>query len=64
MFSLELDDTKIPRDLLEKGVLFIRGKDKWGKKLLVFKAQNHTKGSVEIEQLQKLVVYAFESIEK
>ncbi|XP_021943222.1 motile sperm domain-containing protein 2 [Folsomia candida] len=60
----ELDDTKIPRDLLEKGVLFIRGKDKWGKKLLVFKAQNHTKGSVEIEQLQKLVVYAFESIEK
>ncbi|OXA61517.1 Motile sperm domain-containing protein 2 [Folsomia candida] len=59
----ELDDTKIPRDLLEKGVLFIRGKDKWGKKLLVFKAQNHTKGSVEIEQLQKLVVYAFESIE-
>ncbi|OXA37926.1 motile sperm domain-containing protein 2 [Folsomia candida] len=60
----DLDDTNIPRDLLEKGVLFIRGKDKWGKKLLVFKAQNHTKGTVEIEHLQKLVVHAFERIEK
>ncbi|ODM93053.1 Motile sperm domain-containing protein 2 [Orchesella cincta] len=56
----ELDHTKMDAALFEKGTLFIRNKDKFGKKLLIFKAKHHQKGTVDMEQLQKFIVYYFE----
>jgi len=50
--------------MLEKGVLFIRGQDKFGKKLLVFKAKEHVKGKEELEMMQKFIVYYMERIER
>ena len=59
-----MDETKIQKDFLDKGTMFIRNQDKWGKKLLIFKAKLHTKGTVAMEELQKFVVYYFERIER
>lgn len=50
--------------LFEKGVLFIRNNDVFGKRLLIFKAKHHQKGTVDMDQLQKFIVYYFERIER
>lgn len=63
-FETELDHTKMDAALLEKGTLFIRNKEVFGKKLLIFKAKHHQKGTIEMDQLQKFIVYWFERIER
>ena len=60
----ELDHTKLPPHVLEKGILFIRNQDKWGKKLLMFKAKYHQKGVEDFEVVKKFIVYFFERIER
>lgn len=64
VFDAELDHTKLDAALFEKGTLFIRGKDVFGKKLLIFKAKHHQKGTMDMDQLQKFIVYYFERIER
>jgi len=50
--------------MIEKGTLFIRNKDNWGKDLLIFKAKTHTKGVNDMEDVKKFIVYWFERIER
>uniref|UniRef100_V9I9A0 Motile sperm domain-containing protein 2 n=2 Tax=Apis cerana TaxID=7461 RepID=V9I9A0_APICE len=60
----EITEENVRKDYLDIGLCFIHGKDKDGKTMFVIKCSLHTKGSKEFNQLQKLVVYWFERLER
>lgn len=52
------------KEHLESGLCFIYGKDKDDKAMFVIRSKLHTKGSNDFAQLQRLVVYWFERLER
>ncbi|CAK9802935.1 Motile sperm domain-containing protein 2 [Anthophora plagiata] len=60
----DIKEEMINRDYLENGLCFVYGKDKDGKTMFVIRCKLHTKGSKDFTQLQKLVVYWFERLER
>ncbi|XP_017788200.1 PREDICTED: motile sperm domain-containing protein 2-like [Habropoda laboriosa] len=60
----EITEEIVNKDYLENGLCFIYGKDKDGKTMFVIRCKMHTKGSKDFTQLQKLVVYWFERLER
>lgn len=64
IYYTEITEENVRKDYLDIGLCFIHGKDKDGKTMFVIKCSLHTKGSKEFNQLQKLVVYWFERLER
>ncbi|XP_048263648.1 motile sperm domain-containing protein 2-like isoform X2 [Bombus affinis] len=60
----EITEENVMKEYLNNGLCFIHGKDKDGKTMFVIKCKLHTKGSKDFSQLQKLVVYWFERLER
>ncbi|KAG8228141.1 hypothetical protein J437_LFUL002796 [Ladona fulva] len=60
----DITESTINRGFLEGGVLFVRGKDKDGKPLLILKVKKHTKSHGDPEGLKKYVIYWFERLER
>ncbi|XP_033352538.1 motile sperm domain-containing protein 2-like isoform X1 [Bombus vosnesenskii] len=60
----EITEDNVMKEYLNNGLCFIHGKDKDGKTMFVIKCKLHTKGSKDFTQLQKLVVYWFERLER
>lgn len=51
-------------DYILEGSVFSRGRDKDGCAIFVFKCKRHMKGSKNMEEFQRCVVYWFERLEK
>ncbi|KAH1002437.1 hypothetical protein HUJ04_008524 [Dendroctonus ponderosae] len=62
--STEINEDNIRMDLIIKGAFFPHGKDIDGKQMLVFKCKMHTKGSVDMDEVKRCVVYWFERVER
>lgn len=60
----EITEDTVKRNYLEAGLCFIYGKDRDGKAMFVIKCKLYTKGGKDFEELQKLVVYWFERLER
>ncbi|KZC04919.1 PREDICTED: motile sperm domain-containing protein 2-like [Dufourea novaeangliae] len=60
----EITEENVRRDYLEDGLCFVHGKDKDGKPMFVIKCKLYTKGSKDFKELQKIVVYWFERLER
>ncbi|OAD59468.1 Motile sperm domain-containing protein 2 [Eufriesea mexicana] len=60
----DITEENVRKDYLENGLCFIYGKDKDDKTLFIVKCKLHTKGSKDFNQLQRLVVYWFERLER
>ncbi|CAK9829257.1 Motile sperm domain-containing protein 2 [Anthophora retusa] len=60
----EIKEEMVNRDYLENGLCFVYSKDKDGKTMFVIRCKLHTRGSKDFTQLQKLVVYWFERLER
>jgi len=59
----KLEEQSLNRDLLNQGFLFSHGRDKDGKKLMVFSLRNRTKGE-QAEDAKKILIYWFERLER
>ncbi len=46
------------------GTLFFHGRDKDGKRMLVFRVRNHAKSKELMSEMQKFVLYHLERVEK
>ncbi|XP_031828053.1 motile sperm domain-containing protein 2 [Nomia melanderi] len=60
----DITEDTVRKDYLEDGLCFIHGKDKDGKSMFVIKYKLYTKKSKDFEDLQKVVVYWFERLER
>lgn len=60
----EITEENVKREYLESGLCFMYGKDKDGKTMFVIRSKLHTRGSKDFDQLQKLVMYWFERLER
>ncbi|XP_071446671.1 motile sperm domain-containing protein 2-like [Hetaerina americana] len=60
----DITENTINRNFLDGGVLFVRGKDKDGKPLLILKVKKHSKNHGDSEGLRKYVIYWFERLER
>lgn len=60
----DITEESVKRNYLEDGLCFIYGKDKDDKTMFVIRCKLHTKGSKDFSELQKLVVYWFERLER
>ncbi|XP_076169948.1 motile sperm domain-containing protein 2-like isoform X2 [Ptiloglossa arizonensis] len=60
----EITEENVERDYLESGLCFIHGKDRDGKIMFVIRCKLYTKGSKDFNELQKVVVYWFERLER
>lgn len=59
----EMDETKIRMDYIETAALFAHNKDVDGKRLLLVRSKNHVKGSKDMNELIKILVYWIERIQ-
>lgn len=60
----EMDESKIRLDYIETGALFAHNKDVDGKTLLLVRSKNHVKGSKDMNELIKILVYWIERIQR
>ena len=60
----DITEESVKRNYLEDGLCFIYGKDRDDKTMFVIRCKLHTKGSKDFSELQKLVVYWFERLER
>ncbi|KAL5291363.1 MOSPD2 family protein [Megaselia abdita] len=60
----EMDESKIRMDYIETGALFAHNKDVDGKTLLLVRSKNHVKGSKDMNELIKILVYWIERIQR
>ncbi|XP_055840563.1 motile sperm domain-containing protein 2-like isoform X2 [Episyrphus balteatus] len=58
----EINESNIRMDYLNQGLVFPRNRDKDGKTLLIFKAKLHVKGSKDMKELMRVVVYWIERV--
>ncbi|KOX77648.1 Motile sperm domain-containing protein 2 [Melipona quadrifasciata] len=60
----EITEENVMKEYLNSELCFIHGKDRDGKTMFIIRCKLHTKGSKDFSQLQKLVVYWFERLER
>ncbi|XP_033328315.1 motile sperm domain-containing protein 2 [Megalopta genalis] len=60
----ELTEDVVKREYLEDGLCFIHGHDRDGKTMFVIRCKLYTKKGKDYEELQKVVVYWFERLER
>lgn len=60
----EMDETKIRMDYIDTAALFAHNKDVDGKTLLLVRSKNHLKGSKDMNELIKILVYWIERIQR
>lgn len=60
----EITEDNVKKEYLDAGLCFIHGKDKDGKTMFVIRCKLHTRGSKDFNELQRLVVYWFERLER
>lgn len=60
----EITEENVIKEYLNSELCFIHGKDRDGKTMFIIRCKLHTKGSKDFSQLQKLVVYWFERLER
>ncbi|XP_017893126.1 motile sperm domain-containing protein 2 isoform X2 [Ceratina calcarata] len=60
----EITEDNVKKEYLDVGLCFIHGKDKDGKTMFVIRCKLHTRGSKDFNELQRLVVYWFERLER
>lgn len=58
----EINESNIRMDYVNEGIVFPRNKDKDGKTLIIFRAKLHVKGSKDMKDLMRVVVYWIERI--
>ncbi|XP_055915491.1 motile sperm domain-containing protein 2-like [Eupeodes corollae] len=58
----EVNESNIRMDYLNQGIVFPRNRDRDGKILLIFKAKLHVKGSKDMKELMRVVVYWIERV--
>ncbi|XP_043514882.1 motile sperm domain-containing protein 2-like isoform X2 [Frieseomelitta varia] len=60
----KITEENVIKEYLNSELCFIHGKDRDGKTMFIIRCKLHTKGSKDFSQLQKLVVYWFERLER
>ncbi|XP_043248458.1 motile sperm domain-containing protein 2-like [Colletes gigas] len=60
----EITEHNVKRDYLEDGFCFVHGRDRDGKIMFVIRSKLHAKGSKDLNELRKVIVYWFERIER
>ncbi|XP_060534835.1 motile sperm domain-containing protein 2-like isoform X2 [Cylas formicarius] len=60
----EISEKNIKMDIIIKGSFFPHGRDIDGKTIFIFKAKLHQKGTVNMDDLKRCVVYWFERLER
>ncbi|KAK8378987.1 hypothetical protein O3P69_009613 [Scylla paramamosain] len=54
----------IPQEFFDKGALFIHNRDKDGCKMLIFSVRLHQKGTLDMDQLKRFLIYWLERLER
>lgn len=62
--SNDINEININMEYMVEGGMFPRGRDKDGNAILIFKCKKHVKGTKDMDQLKRCVVYWFERLEK
>jgi len=60
----DLKHTELLDEHKERGTLFYHGRDKDGKRMLIFRVRTHTKSKDQMEDMKKFVLYQVERLER
>ena len=60
----DIKHTELRDELKERGTLFYHGRDKDGKRMLIFRVRTHTKSKELMDEMKKFVLYQLERLER
>ena len=60
----DIKHTELLDEHKERGTLFYHGRDKDGKRMLIFRVRTHTKSKDQMEDMKKFVLYQLERLER
>jgi len=64
MGMADIKHTELRDELKERGTLFYHGRDKDGKRILIFRVRTHTKSKELMDEMKKFVLYQLERLER